>query len=163
MRKACSTSADDVSWAQSEQTRIYRTVQRVFEGYDLILSPTLAVPPFKWSQLYQNEVDGKRMATYYQWFSLTYMISLTGNPSLSLPMGLEPSGTPFGMMITGPAARDLFTLRAALGIEQAAANDPDLRRPVPDIAKLAKAPKITDEYNVSTPPLEARPWGGVPN
>ncbi len=154
-------TAADVAWAQAEQTRIYREVQRMFEGYDLILSPTVAVAPFPWSQLYQNEVGGKRMRTYFEWFSLTYMISLTGNPSLSLPMGLEPSGTPFGMMITGPAARDLFTLRAALGIEQAVAGDPDLARPVPDIAKLKKAPKITNEYKVTTPPLDTKSWAGI--
>jgi len=154
-------SAADVSWAQAEQTRIYRAVQSVFTGYDLILSPTVAVSPFPWSQLYQNEVGGKRMHTYFHWFSLTYMISLTGNPSLSLPMGLEPTGTPFGMMITGPAARDRFTLRAAMGIEQAVAGDPDLRRPVPDIVQLAKAPRITSEYHVCTPPLDSRSWAGA--
>jgi Asp-tRNA(Asn)/Glu-tRNA(Gln) amidotransferase A subunit family amidase len=156
-------TAADVAWAQAEQTRVYRSVQRVFAEYDLILSPTLAIPPFKWSQLYQNEINGVRLATYYHWFSLTYMISLTGNPSLSLPMGLEPSGTPFGMMITGPAAHDLETLRAALGIELAVAGDADLRRPTPDLARLAKAPRITDEYKVITPPLASRPWAGVPN
>lgn len=156
-------SADDVAWAQAEQTRIYRAVQAVFAECDLILSPTLAVPPFPWSQLYQNEIAGKRLHTYFHWFSPTYMISLTGNPSLSLPMGLEPTGTPFGMMLTGPAAADLFTLRAALGIEQAVAGDPELCRPVPDIAALAKAPRITDEYKVTTPPLDPRPWAGIPD
>jgi Asp-tRNA(Asn)/Glu-tRNA(Gln) amidotransferase A subunit family amidase len=155
-------SAADVAWAQAEQTRIYRTVQAQFAECDLILSPTLAVAPFPWSQLYQNEIAGKRLHTYFHWFSPTYMISLTGNPSLSLPMGLEPSGTPFGMMITGPAAADLFTLRAALGIEQAVAGDPELRRPVPDIAALAAAPRITNEYKVTTPPLDTRPWTGIP-
>jgi amidase len=154
-------SAADVAWAQAEQTRIYRTVQKVYEDYDLILSPTVAIPPFKWSQLYMNEINGKRLPTYYRWFSLTYMISLTGNPSLSLPMGLEPSGTPFGMMITGPAAADLFTLHAAHAIEQAGADDPDLRRPLPDLKKLAKATPITNEYKVTTPPLAPEPWRGI--
>jgi len=154
-------SADDVSWAQAEQTRIYRSVQAVFEECDLILSPTLAVPPFKWSQLYVNEINGKRLPTYYRWFSLTYMISLTGNPSLSLPMGLEPTGTPFGMMITGPAAADLFTLRAAHTIEQAVADDAELSRPLPDLKKLMRAPRITDEYEVRTPPLAPDPWRGI--
>ncbi len=153
-------SAADVAWAQGEQTRIYRAVQHVFESYDLILSPTLAVPPFPWSQLYQNEINGVRLNTYFHWFSLTYMISLTGNPSLSMPMGLEPSGTPFGMMVTGPAAADLATLRAALGIEMAVAGEAELCRPVPDIAKLMQAPRITDEYKVSTPPLDVRRWAG---
>ena len=154
-------TASDVAWAQAEQTRIYRTVQALYEDYDLILSPTLAIPPFKWSQLYMNEINGKKLPTYYRWFSLTYMISLTGNPSLSLPMGLEPTGTPFGMMITGPAAADLFTLHAAHSIEQAIAGDPELRRPLPDLKKLARAPKITDEYKVTTPPLEGTQWRGI--
>jgi Asp-tRNA(Asn)/Glu-tRNA(Gln) amidotransferase A subunit family amidase len=155
-------SAADVAWAQTEQTRIYRAVQAVFATYDLILSPTVAVPPFPWGQLYQNEVGGQRLHTYFHWFSLTYMISLTGNPSLSLPMGLEPGGTPFGMMVTGPAARDRFTLRAALGLEQAVAGDAELCRPVPDLARLARAPRITDDYAVTAPPLDPRPWQGPP-
>ncbi len=154
-------SAADVAWAQAEQTRIYRAVQAVYEDYDLILSPTVAIPPFPWSQLYMNEINGKRLNTYFQWFSLTYMISLTGNPSLSLPMGLEPTGTPFGMMITGPAAADLFTLRAAHSIEQAVAGDKEICRPLPDLKKLAKAPRITDAYKVTTPPLDTKPWRGI--
>jgi len=154
-------SAADVAWAQAEQTRIYRAVQAVYEEYDLILSPTVAIPPFPWSQLYMNEINGKRLNTYFQWFSLTYMISLTGNPSLSLPMGLEPTGTPFGMMITGPAAADLFTLRAAHSIEQAVAGDDEICRPLPDLEKLAKAPRITDVYKVTTPPLDTKPWRGI--
>jgi hypothetical protein len=89
-------------------------------------------------------------------------VSLPGNPSLSLPMGLEPSGTPFGMMNAGPAARDLFTPRAALGIAQAVAHDPEMRRPVPDIARLKRAPKTTNAYKVSTPPLDSKPWAGIP-
>jgi Asp-tRNA(Asn)/Glu-tRNA(Gln) amidotransferase A subunit family amidase len=155
-------SAADVAWAQAEQTRIYRAVQAIFADHDLILSPTLAVAPFPWSQLYQNEIGNQRLNTYFHWFSPTYMISLTGNPSLSLPMGLEPTGTPFGMMVTGPAASDLLTLRAALGLEQALANDPETARPVPDIEALAKAPRITNEYKVTTPPLDPRPWTGIP-
>ena len=154
-------SAADVAWAQAEQTRIYRAVQSAYREVDLILSPTVAIPPFKWSQLYMNEINGKRLPTYYHWFSLTYMISLTGNPSLSLPMGLEPSGTPFGMMITGPAAADLFTLHASHAIEQAIAGDPELRRPLPDLRKLARATPITKEYKVATPPLAVRPWKGI--
>jgi len=155
-------SAADVAWAQAEQTRIYRAVQAVFRDYDLILSPTVAVPPFPWSQLYQNEIGGRRLNTYFHWFAPTYMISLTGNPSLSLPMGLEPSGTPFGMMITGPAARDHFTLSAAQAIERAIADDPALCQPRPDLAALARAPRITDVYEVSTPPLDPIPWTGAP-
>ena len=37
------------------------------------------------------------------------------------------------------------------------------RRPVPDVARLARAPRITDTYAVTTPPLAPRPWTGVPD
>ena len=47
-------------------------------------------------------------------------------------------------MITGPAANDLFTLRAAHSIERACAGDPELCRPVPDLARLANDPAVTD-------------------
>jgi Asp-tRNA(Asn)/Glu-tRNA(Gln) amidotransferase A subunit family amidase len=149
-------TAADVAWAQAEQTRIYKIVQSYYcnHNYDLILSPTVAIPPFRWNQLYMNEINGERLRTYFHWFSLTYMISLTGHPSLSLPMGLEPTGTPFGMMITGPHAESHRLLAAARAIECALAGDPELRRPVPDLAKLRTAPRITDRYEVTTPPLK---------
>ena len=47
-------------------------------------------------------------------------------------------------------------------VRRAVADDPELRRPVPDIAKLARAPRITDRYDVTTPPLDERPWRGIP-
>jgi len=131
-------SAADVAWAQAEQTRIYRAVQAIFAECDLILSPTLAVPPFPWSQLYQNEIAGQRLPTYFHWFSPTYMISLTGNPSLSLPMGLEPTGTPFALQICGPARSDKFVLDVAHALERHLARDKRTARPVPDLERLAR-------------------------
>jgi Asp-tRNA(Asn)/Glu-tRNA(Gln) amidotransferase A subunit family amidase len=144
---------EDVAWAHAEQTRIYRRVQDFFKDYDLLLSPAVSVPPFPWSQLFCAEINGKRLRTYFHWLSLTYAMTLTGHPSLSLPMGQEPTGTPFGLMVTGSAQSDRFTLRCAHSIERAAADDPVLRRPVPDIKKLARARPITRTYKVEVPKL----------
>jgi amidase len=129
-------SASDVAWAHAEQTRIFRRVQAFHQDFDLILSPTVSVPPFPWTQLYMEKIDGKRLRTYFHWLALTYAMTLTGHPSISIPCGKEPTGTPFGLMVTGPHAADRFTLEAAHALERLFAGDPVLRRPVPDLKRL---------------------------
>ena len=41
----------DMAWAHAEQTRIFRRFQTTFQDYDLVLSPTVGVTPFPWSEL----------------------------------------------------------------------------------------------------------------
>src|SRR5438094_6170176 len=41
----------DMAWAHAEQTRIFRRFQSTFHEYDLVLSPTVGVTPFPWSEL----------------------------------------------------------------------------------------------------------------
>jgi amidase len=131
-------SAADVAWAHAEQTRIFRRVQEFHQDFDLILSPTVAVAPFPWTQLYMEKINGKTLRTYFHWLALTYAMTLTGHPSISIPCGLEPSGTPFGLMVTGPHQSDRFTLEAAHALERLFASDEKMRRPLPDLKKLSK-------------------------
>jgi amidase len=130
-------TAGDVAWAHAEQTRIYRRAQAFYKDFDLILSPTVAIPPFPWTQLYAETINGRKLRTYFHWLALTYATTLLGHPSISIPCGLEPTGTPFGLMITGPHARDRFTLEAAHALEQHLASDARLRRPLPDLKALS--------------------------
>ena len=53
----------DVVWAHGEQTRLFRRFQAVFRDYDLVLSPTTAVSPFPWTQLYLECSKGCLCAT----------------------------------------------------------------------------------------------------
>lgn len=127
----------DVAWAQAEQTRIYRRFQETFRDYDLVLSPTVPVTPFPWTQLYLAEMEGKALRNYYHWLALTYFITLTTNPAVSLPCGVDHKGMPFGVQVVGRAKGDGELLTAAHAMEQAFAAIPQLRRPRPDITKLA--------------------------
>ena len=53
------TSLADAAWAHAEQTRIFRRFQQTFRDYDLVLSPTVPVSPFPWTQLYLAELEGR--------------------------------------------------------------------------------------------------------
>ncbi|WP_304303781.1 amidase [Pseudacidovorax intermedius] len=134
----------DSAWAQTEQTRIINRFQKVFEGYDLVLSPTTPVSPFPWTLPHAAEVDGRPQENYYRWLALTYVVTLTTHPSISLPCGVDERGMPFGLQVTGAFRGDLPLLSASLAMEQAFAASPVLARPRPDIARLRPAePPLT--------------------
>jgi amidase len=133
-------SALDVAEAHVAQTRILRNLERFFGDHDILISPTVGVPPFPIEEGYARMVDGRAMRTYYAWLAPTYYLSLTGHPCISIPCGMEPSGTPFALQITGPARADRFVLAAAEAIETLLARDKRTARPVPDLASPALTP-----------------------
>ena len=157
-------SLPDAAWAQTEQTRILQRFQKVFENYDLVLSPTTPVSPFPWTQSHALQIDGRPQENYYRWLALTYVVTLTTHPAISLPCGTDERGMPFGLQVVGRFRGDLALLSAAQAMEQAFAPDPRLRRPRPDLARLRKAEPALDSI-VTAPPDDrhaSAPTDGAP-
>lgn len=145
----------DSAWAQAEQTRLIKRFQSTFADYDLVLSPTTPVTPFPWTQLYADTINGEKQANYYRWLALTYVVTLTTHPAISLPCGVDHAGMPFGLQIVGGFRTDHQVLGAAHAMEKAFAGDAQLRRPRPDLSALRSAePSLTSI--VKTPPI----WSG---
>jgi Asp-tRNA(Asn)/Glu-tRNA(Gln) amidotransferase A subunit family amidase len=137
-------SAADVARAGVLQTQLYQRWQAFFAaGTDLIITPAITISPRPWSELFPAEIDGEKTRTYFHWLAMAYIVTLTGHPAISIPLGRDAKGMPFGLQIVGPRGGDQLVLRAAAAIEAAVAGDTELARPVPDIAALAKAPPIS--------------------
>jgi len=144
-------SLADMAWAHSEQTRIFRRFQQTFRDYDVVISPTVPVSPFPWTQLYLETLDGATLRNYYHWLALTYFVTLATNPALSLPSGRDQSGMPFGLQLIGRFRGDRELLDAAEAMEQAFAAIPGLGRPRPELSKLA-TPRPELKSIVTHPP-----------
>ena len=71
-------------------------------------------------------------------------MTLPGHPAVSLPVGLDRHGMPFGLQIVGPRGGDAFVLAVAAALEALLAGDSRTARPVPDIARLQAAPPISE-------------------
>lgn len=145
-------SLADSAWAQSEQTRIFQRFQSAFSKYDVILSPTTPVSPFPWTELFASTVEGRPQENYYRWLALTYVVTLTTHPALSLPCGLDEAGMPFGLQIVGPFRGDSQTLAISYAFEQAFADSSTLRRPRPDLLQLREANPSLKSL-VTSPPI----------
>ena len=107
-------------------------LNRFFERYDLILSPTMPIP----AAYAEPHRDGAPDATNWRdWLTYTWAFNLTKNPSASIPCGFA-DGLPIGLMVTGPLYDDLGVLQACRAYEEAAGP----RWPGPELtAALAKA------------------------
>jgi amidase len=75
---------------------------------------------------------------------MVYYVTLSGHPALSLPMGRDAAGMPFGLQIIGPRGGDALVLRVAAAIEAAFAGDAEFSRPRPDLAVLRQARPISE-------------------
>lgn len=129
----------DVVRALKQQTILYQNWQSFFERYDVILSPAITLSPRPWTELYPAEIDGKPTRSYFHWLACAYAVTIVGHPAISLPVGLDRFGMPFGLQIVGPRGGDAKVLAVAAALEAALAGDPLTARPVPDIAALARA------------------------
>ena len=136
-------SAEDVSRAFLTQTMLYHRWQSFFAGYDVILTPAITISPRSWRELYPAEIDGVPTRTYFHWLAMAYAVTVVGHPALSLPVGLDRNGMPFGLQIVGPRGGDALVLRVAAALEALLTGDARTARPVPDLAGLRSAPPIS--------------------
>lgn len=135
-------SALDVAHAMAQQTALYRRWQDFFVHHDVILTPSITISPRPWRELYPSKIDGTPTRSYFHWLALAYTVTLTGHPALSIPVGVDHNGMPFGMQIVGPRGGDRLIVRVAAALEATLAGDPRTARPVPDLGQLRNAPAL---------------------
>ena len=110
----------DIAKAETLRSQLWQRVRGFMEKRDLLILPTVAIPPFPVEQRYPTEINGKPLDNYTQWFFLTYGITVTGLPVISVPCGFTKSGLPVGLQIVGRRHQEAMVLRAAAAFEAAA-------------------------------------------
>ncbi len=91
--------------------------RRLFETYDLLLTPTIGCPPFEVGLDHPAEIAGKPVRRY-SWVPYTPPFNLTGQPAASVPCGFTRDGLPVGLHIVGRRFDDASVLRAAAAFER---------------------------------------------
>lgn len=112
-------SAIDLYRASTERSKLYLALERLFERYDFLLSPTAQVFPFSVSQHWPTSIAGKTMDTYHRWMEVVIPASLAGIPALNVPAGFSPQGLPMGVQIMGRRFSDLRVLQLGHAYQEA--------------------------------------------
>ena len=116
------TSGADFARAGNTMQSAAVTVARFMADYDVILSPTLAAPPLALGRINLSPGVpfpewGQRAAMFSPF---TQMANFTGQPSMSVPLGMSEDGLPIGMLFTGRYGEEALLYRLAGQLEQAA-------------------------------------------
>jgi amidase/6-aminohexanoate-cyclic-dimer hydrolase len=91
------------------------------QNYDIILSPTVAAPPPKTGILGLSPEDIQKWSMQIGQFTpFASVFNMTGQPSMSLPLGMSASGLPIGVMMSGRYGAEATLLRLAGQVEKAA-------------------------------------------
>ncbi|MCP3993227.1 MAG: Asp-tRNA(Asn)/Glu-tRNA(Gln) amidotransferase subunit GatA [Actinomycetia bacterium] len=99
--------------AQRVRTLMIRQFERVYEDFDLLLSPTSPCVAFELGAkadpitMYLNDV-------------CTIPSNLTGHPAISVPFGTDGAGLPIGVQVMAPLMGEVAMFRAARVLEEAA-------------------------------------------
>jgi amidase len=120
VEQGLTVTAREIARSEVLRSVLWNRVRVFMETRDLLVLPTVAVPPFPVEQPYLTEINGKPLDSYYHWFYLTYGITFTGLPAISVPCGFTRDGLPVGLQIVGRRRQEAAVLRAAAAFEAAA-------------------------------------------
>lgn len=104
--------------ANMARKKLCNIAAKFFGTYDLLLSPTLTVPPFALHMQGPEKTEGK-MVDPAAWLGFCFPFNMTGQPAASVPAGLTKDGLPVGLQIVGRHLDDPMVLRAAAAYEAA--------------------------------------------
>jgi amidase len=123
IRRGGEATALEVARAQAFVNHTSRRWGAFLDSYDVVLCPTvpIATPPSGWPAQ-----DDPRFTEAAAWgdelfvhIPFTPLANMTGQPSLSLPLGVDDDGMPIGVMFTAQTLREDLLLALAAQLEEA--------------------------------------------
>ncbi len=87
------------------------------DGFDILVTPTLAIPPPKIGWLSDPELGSERLVEI---LLFTAQFNMSGQPAVSLPLHQTSDGLPVGVQFVGPYGDEALLIRLASQLEAAA-------------------------------------------
>jgi len=112
-------TAEQFTDALMVRKAVQNKMWRLMQNFDLLVTPTLAVPPFEVGIQGPTTIEGREVEPF-EWLHFTYPLNFTGQPAASVPAGWTEDGLPVGMQLIGRHLDDATVLRASAAFEAAA-------------------------------------------
>lgn len=119
VESARASSTVDYVRAVARLQEIARRTVSFWNEIDVVLTPTLALPPVAIG--WQESVEGalEQLLRNTEFTPFTAIANLTGLPAMSLPLHWNEDGLPIGVQAIGPPAGDALLLSLAAQVEAA--------------------------------------------
>ena len=118
-RAARDMTGADYAMALHAVQQLGRRVAVFFQGFDLLLTPTMAMLPPRLGMLDMMGTDSNRyLDILYRMIAFTALFNDTGNPAISVPTAVSTSGLPIGMQFAGAHGSEGLLLQLARQLER---------------------------------------------
>ena len=107
-------SALDIHRLNLRRGELGSHLRQFMQRFDLIATPTLAVPAFDARPAGHSPMNPEAMLA---WTPFSYPFNLSQQPACTIPCGLTTEGLPIGLQLVGPMFGDALVLRAARAYE----------------------------------------------
>ena len=101
---------------------VARSAALFFEHHDLLVTPTLAHPPWEHGRL-EYDRPGRSMGSWidaiFEYGPFTAPFNIGGQPAISVPTGQSADGLPIGVQIVAAHGREDLLFRVAAQLEEA--------------------------------------------
>ena len=111
-------TAEDLTDAIMTRKAVVNKMWKFMRNYDLLLTPTLAYPPFPIHLAGPEKIEGRSVEPS-QWRPYNFPMNMTGQPAASIPAGWTEDGLPVGLQIIGRHLDDPLVLKASAAFEAA--------------------------------------------
>jgi aspartyl-tRNA(Asn)/glutamyl-tRNA(Gln) amidotransferase subunit A len=117
VRHGRTLSAGAVMNAGAARMRLRTRMAEIMGRYDVLASCTVPVEPFAVDAIGPSWAADPEDLLWLSWAPACYPFNLTGQPAISLPVGLTAAGLPVGVQLVGPVGADLSVLALAGRLE----------------------------------------------
>lgn len=120
LSRGSQVTATDYARALGQIDLLKAQISDLFESYDLLLSPTLALPGIRVGD-FPEKIGGDPAYPhrYFGFHPFTYPINCVGHPAASIPAGFSSTGLPIGLHIVGKLGGEETVIAASAAFEQA--------------------------------------------
>jgi amidase len=119
MARAAETSSVEYARTVARLQLLARRVVSFCLDYDLVLTPTLAMPPVPIGWTYEGDDPSAYLDRMLRFTPFTPIVNVTGQPAVSVPFSQTDDGLPVGVQLIGRPADEATLLRVSAQVERA--------------------------------------------
>ena len=119
LQGAIETSSSAYAAAVSRLQLRARRIVSLWSRFDLLLTPTLALPPAPLGWDTEPDDPWEQFDRAARFTPFTAAFNVTGQPAMSVPLHWSPEGLPIGVQLVGPPLGDALLFRVASQLEGA--------------------------------------------
>ena len=105
--------------AMKMRSEFYEVIHTAFKTYDILVTPTTAVPAFEFGIAAPTKINGIEVSPT-GWQPFTFPFNFTGHPAASIPCGWTKGNLPLGMQIVSRRFNELLILQVSKAFEDIA-------------------------------------------